>query len=113
MTKHGSHVVLSDTVQWLAKAGLREQPDGPYLVGIRPHHISPVANGRAGTRVDGLVQIAELSGSESTIHFVHGRLHWVSQSHGLHTVEVGTTIELYIDIDRCMYFTPEGRRIAA
>jgi glycerol transport system ATP-binding protein len=111
--KQGGHVVLSDAVAWPAKAGLRELPDGPYVVGIRPHHISPVANGAGAARIDGKVQISELSGSESTIHFVHAQLNWVSQSHGMHAVQVGTTSELYIDVDRCMYFSPDGRLVAA
>jgi glycerol transport system ATP-binding protein len=111
--KQGGQVVLSDAVAWPAKAGLRELPDGPYVVGIRPHHISPVANGPAAARIDGKVQITELSGSESTIHFVHAELNWVSQSHGMHAVQVGTTIDLYIDVARCMYFSPDGGLVAA
>jgi hypothetical protein len=39
-------------------------------------------------------------------------LHWVSQSHGIHAVEVGTTIQLYIDVDRCMYFSVAGELVA-
>jgi glycerol transport system ATP-binding protein len=113
VTKAGGQIVLSDTVEWLASDHLSRLPDGPYVVGIRPHHISPVANGRAATPVAGKVQIAELSGSESTIHFAHGPLNWVSQSHGMHAVEVGTTIRLFIDIERCMYFTVDGSRLAA
>jgi glycerol transport system ATP-binding protein len=112
VSKRAGHVVLSDTVKWLATPELRELPDGAYLVGIRPHHISPVANGTGSTRLDGKVQITELSGSESTIHFQHGPLHWVSQSHGIHAVEVGTTMQLFIDVDRCMYFSPEGKLVA-
>jgi glycerol transport system ATP-binding protein len=104
--------VLSETVQWLATPELGELPDGDYLVGIRPHHISPVANGPGSARLDGKVQITELSGSESTIHFQHGPLHWVSQSHGIHAAEVGTTIQLFIDVDRCMYFSVEGKLVA-
>jgi glycerol transport system ATP-binding protein len=112
VSKRSGQVVLSDTVQWMATEGMRELPDGAYVVGIRPHHISPVANGPGSVRLDGKVQITELSGSESTIHFEHGPLHWVSQSHGLHAVEVGTTIQLYVDVDRCMYFSVEGKRVA-
>jgi glycerol transport system ATP-binding protein len=112
VTKHGDHIVLSETVQWRATAEMRELPDGAYVVGIRPHHISPVANGPGSARLDGKVQITELSGSESTIHFEHGPLHWVSQSHGIHAVQVGTTIQLYIDVDRCMYFNVAGKLVA-
>jgi glycerol transport system ATP-binding protein len=112
VSKRADHIHLSDTVQWQAKGALHELPDATYVVGIRPHHISPVANGPGTTHLDGKVQITELSGSESTIHFEHGPLHWVSQSHGIHAVEVGTTIKLYIDVERCMYFDAEGKLVA-
>jgi glycerol transport system ATP-binding protein len=112
VSKRGDHIILSDTVQWLAQGAVRELPDKAYMVGIRPHHITPVANGPATTRMAGKVQITELSGSESTIHFEHGPLHWVSQSHGIHAAEVGTTIELHLDVARCMYFGDGGKRVA-
>ena len=113
VTKHGESVVLSDTVRWPAKGCGQQLADGQYTVGIRPHHISPIANGHAAAAIGGKVQIAELSGSESTIHFSHGPLNWVSQSHGIHAAEVGKTIMFYMDVDRCMYFDADGKLIAS
>jgi glycerol transport system ATP-binding protein len=113
VTKHGETVIMSDTVHWPAKGAIQQLADGPYTVGIRPHHINPIANGQAAATIEGRVHIAELSGSESTIHFSHGPLHWVSQSHGIHSTEVGETIRLYMDVDRCMYFGADGKLIAS
>jgi glycerol transport system ATP-binding protein len=113
VVKQGNSVVLSDSVQWPATAGMRQFPDGQYIIGIRPYHISPAANGHAAAAFEGRVQITELSGSESTIHFTHGPLSWVSQSHGIHATQVGKTIRLYMEIDRCMYFSPDGKLIAS
>jgi glycerol transport system ATP-binding protein len=110
--KQGAAVMLSDSVQWPTGDRLRELPDGRYIVGVRPHCITAVANGRASAAVDGTVLITELSGSESTIHFAHGPLNWVSQSHGIHAAPVGSTLKLYVDVDRCMYFSADGRLVA-
>ena len=58
------------------------------------------------------VIIAELSGSESVVHFdLDGRT-WVSQSHGIHPFEVGATARLFVDMDQSFFFDPEGRFVA-
>jgi glycerol transport system ATP-binding protein len=100
---------------------MRNRPDGTYTVAIRPHHMRPVAGGgtvapvaHGGTvaPLDGKVLIAELSGSESVIHFAHGPLTWVSQSHGVRPIEVGATARFELDIGQCMYFAPDGTLVA-
>ena len=100
-------VVLSDTVKWPVQSGVK-LADGTYTVGIRPHHISPVVNGKRAAQIEGRVQIAEISGSESVIHFEHGELSWVSQSHGVHAIQVGETAKFFIDVERCMFFDADG-----
>jgi glycerol transport system ATP-binding protein len=58
------------------------------------------------------VLVTELSGSESIVHFdLNGRT-WVSQSHGIHPFEVGSTARLYVDVDESFFFDGEGRLIA-
>jgi glycerol transport system ATP-binding protein len=108
--RRGDTIVLSDTVRWSADAVMRQHPDGRYTAGLRPHHIG--ASDRSTTAIDGKVLITEISGSESVIHFAHGGLTWVSQSHGVHRLEVGATARFYMDVGECMYFDGEGRRIA-
>jgi glycerol transport system ATP-binding protein len=113
VAKRGAEMVLSDSVRWPAAGAARSLPDGAYTVGIRPHHVSPVANGHDSAVIDGRVLITELSGSESVIHFAHGPLSWVSHSHGVHAMEVGETARFYMDVGRCMYFAADGRLIAS
>jgi glycerol transport system ATP-binding protein len=50
--------------------------------------------------IQGRVLVAELSGSESVIHFDMNGQTWVSQSHGIHPFQVGATADLYVDVDR-------------
>jgi len=107
VTKRGENFFLSEAVRWPAAKRQRNLHDSTYTVGIRPHHISPVA-GRAGAvPVAGKVLITEFSGSESIIHFqVEGRT-WVSQSQGIHPFEIGSQAEFYLESDNCIYFGPE------
>ena len=115
VVKQGDSVVLSDTVKWPAQAAIRELPDGAYTVGIRPHHVTPVMNGAGAgaAAIQGSVLITELSGSESVIHFSHGPLSWVSQSHGVHAKEIGEAAVFYMDVARCLYFDAAGKLIAS
>ena len=62
---------------------------------------------------EGKVLIAEISGSESVIHFDLGGLTWVSLSHGVHGFKVGETARFELDVARCLYFAPDGVRVAA
>jgi glycerol transport system ATP-binding protein len=112
VTKRGDRILLGDGVQWPASAVMRDRPDGLYTVAIRPHHIRPEADGPAAAPLDGKVLIAELSGSESVIHFSHGPLTWVSQSHGVRAIEVGATARFNLDVDQCMYFGADGTLVA-
>jgi len=113
VTKRGADIVLSESVRWPAAGAIRGAADGPYQIGIRPHHIGPAANRGDVAVIDGVVQIAELSGSESVIHFAHGPLSWVSQSPGVHAASVGETARFFIDTGRCLYFDADGQLIAA
>jgi glycerol transport system ATP-binding protein len=66
--------------------------------------MKPVAANSA--TIEGRVLITELSGSESVIHFKVGNETWVSQSHGIHPVEVGAQARLHVDTDQILYYGP-------
>lgn len=114
VAKRGERIELSPEVGWRAKGALRDLADGSYTVGLRPHHVTP-----AGLRTeDGAVQveskvlIAEISGSESVIHFDLAGQTWVSQSQGVQNFKVGETARFALDVSRALYFAPGGARVA-
>jgi glycerol transport system ATP-binding protein len=109
---------LADGVEWDAPAPVAARLGrGSLTVGIRPHFVLPeaadgAAEGGAGAPVAGRVLVAELSGSESVIHFELGGRTWISQSHGVHEHSVGEVARFRIDTRQCFYFTPDGQRLA-
>ncbi len=113
VTKQGDRFVLNDRVSWLAGEGQRSLKDGPYIVAIRPHHITPVDHGTGAVLIDGKVLVTELSGSESVVHFEVDDRTWISQSHGIHAFKVGDGAAFYVDTSRCMYFDRDSERLAA
>ena len=61
--------LIDNSVQWKASGKIK---DGTYKIGIRPHNITTYKEGNNSIEINGRVQISELSGSESLIHFTNG-----------------------------------------
>jgi glycerol transport system ATP-binding protein len=110
--KTGEAIVLGERVRWPVGAAARALPEGAYTIGIRPHHITPAPGPRSAAPIEGRVLIAELSGSESVLHFDLGGQTWVSQSQGIHPFEVGSLATLYVDVEQSFFFGPDGALIA-
>ena len=111
VTKTGPSIRLSDSVSWTANGKAAHLGDGRYILGVRPHLISPVHERPETIEINGQVLITELSGSESVVHFEHAGQVWISQSHGIHAIEVGKTAPFHFDAGQCLYFSEDGRRI--
>jgi glycerol transport system ATP-binding protein len=111
--KMGEHFKLSEAVSWKAHSRYGHIPDGTYTIGFRPHHINLSPIGENAVKVKGQVLITEISGSESVVHVLVAGNSWVSLSHGIHRLDVGDTIDLYIQADRCFYFDSELKLIAS
>jgi glycerol transport system ATP-binding protein len=134
VVKSGTRFELAGGVGWEARGALARLDDGEYTVGLRPHHVQPAANGNGNgadartdtradsgagahadpraVRVDGRVSIAEISGSESVVHFdLHGQT-WVSQSHGVRAFDVGQPASFQLDVSQCLYFAADGRCVS-
>jgi glycerol transport system ATP-binding protein len=110
VVKDGTHVRLGDTAQWRVDGALAALADGPYTLGLRPHHVQPIDGAAVadGVRVEGSVSIAELSGSESVVHFDMLGKTWVSHSHGVRSFKVGAVARFRLDVARGLYFTADG-----
>ena len=109
--KAGGRIALADGTSWEAGSKLAGVPDGEYTLGIRAHHITPMQQGANDVGVEGRVLVAELSGSESVLHFEFGGDTWISQSHGVRPYEVGAAVRVFMDVSRCFLFGPDGKLV--
>ncbi len=109
--KRGSEIVIGDAIRLPLSNGAKSIPDGPYTIGIRPHHITPHAKRPGAAEIEGKVLITELSGSESAVHFDMNGQTWVSQSHGIHPLKVGTRAKLYVEMGHTLFFDDEQKLI--
>ena len=100
--------LIDNSVQWKASGKIK---DGTYKIGIRPHNITTYKEGNNSVEINGKVQISELSGSESLIHFTNGNLNWVSLSNGIQQKNVGDDTKLYMNTDEFLYFDQNNRLV--
>jgi len=112
ITKSGDKIVLTGGLEWDVGGRLASIADGPYTIGIRPHHIEPQPGDEQAVPLTGRVLVTEISGSESVVHFDLAGQTWVSQSHGVHPFEVGAEARLYADVGRALFFDPSGQLVA-
>lgn len=106
--KQGDKAYLGETASWKVPEKLAGLPDGHYKIALRPHHLLPEGE---GVKVDGVVQIAELSGSDSIIRITIDGNIWVSQTNGIHSFEFGEKACFVFNPKHCLYFGGDGRLI--
>jgi glycerol transport system ATP-binding protein len=102
---------LSDQVSWPAAGAALA--DGTYKMAIRPHFVTLNENGNHHAKMQGRVLVAELSGSESVVHFELDGHSWVSQTPGIFGIKVGETATFNLDASQCLYFGADEQLIAA
>ena len=108
VVKRGDRITLADGISWRTDLAA---PDGPYVLAIRAHHVLPKKERADAVPIAGKIHVAELSGSESMIHFEAFERSWVSLSHGVHPFETGEEATLYADMSHALYFDPAGRPV--
>jgi glycerol transport system ATP-binding protein len=112
VTKKGNHFSISGGTAWEAHGAYQGLNDGVYELGVRPHHVLPVNGTADGAVVEGIVHVAEISGSESMVHFDLQGVSWVSLAHGVHSFDVGQSARFRIEVDHSMLFSTQGDLVA-
>lgn len=109
--KRGGEIEIGEATRFAAIGPIAEQPDGHYTLGIRPHYVSSARQSIESVSVSGVVQVTELSGSESIAHFDMGQGTWVAQSSGVHAYDVGERHDFHIDTRGAIFFDERGHLV--
>jgi len=107
-TKRGNEMHLGPSLKWAVSGEAGGLADGDYTLGIRPHHVTPTRPTELSVPLSGVVQITELSGSESVAHLSLGDQNWVSTAPGVHVYQLGKAHEFHMIPGQCFYFAPDG-----
>ncbi|SMO99725.1 ABC transporter ATP-binding protein [Paracoccus laeviglucosivorans] len=82
--------------------------DGAYLAGFRAGHLSLTARGNA-VPFDCALIGSEITGSETFLHLDHGPDHWVGLVEGIHPLQPGSRITVWLDPAHIYLFDADGR----
>jgi glycerol transport system ATP-binding protein len=87
--------------------------EGAYTFGVRANHLSLSRAAAEDIEIQGTVDLAEVSGSETFVHVVHGDTSLVVQEEGVHSLGIGKDIRVYLDPDNLFAFDGGGRLVAS
>ena len=87
--------------------------NGNYSIGIRANHLAVVNPGPSAIAMQGHVELAEITGSETFVHVHFNDVSWVIQEEGVHNPTLGETSTFYLDPSRLFVFAADNRLVAA
>lgn len=91
-------------------SGLR---DGSYLAGFRPNHLELQKHAPDAVEFTGKLNVTEITGSETFVHLgLHGE-NWVGLVHGVKDLEIGASLNVYLDPRHIYIFAEDGTSVAA
>jgi glycerol transport system ATP-binding protein len=88
-------------------------PDGEITLGFRANHLYLRQPSQDAVAVTATVAVVEITGSESFVHAIHQDMRWVALVHGIHELNPGAPVELYLDPKRMFAFDRGGGLMAA
>jgi glycerol transport system ATP-binding protein len=99
----GERLVVPDAFKNLA--------DGRYTLGFRAHHLTLARGGKQSLPLKARVRVTEITGSESFVHLDHANSAWVLLAHGVHPIDVGTELEVFLDTGHLHVFAQDGAAV--
>ncbi len=81
---------------------------GRYRLGVRANHLFLQRRREADIELEGEVDLAEISGSETFVHLRHNNLDWVIQEEGVHPLQRGSAVTFYLDPEKLYVFGDTG-----
>lgn len=87
--------------------------DGRYRFGVRSNYLSVHRERDDDIELKGEVELAEISGSETFVHFAHGGVSWVAQDRGVHSFKLGEPVSVFVNPAAVFAFATDGRLIAS
>jgi glycerol transport system ATP-binding protein len=109
----GNEVSLAGAVHFARNADLRRLGDGQYRFGVRPSHITLVPAHDDDLELPVLVELAEISGSETFLHVRNEHWRMILHLPGVHEYQVDTAIRVFVPTHKLFVFDSTGALVQA
>ena len=108
-----SEVSFEDFVHFPLTAELRGLELGDYRFGVRPGHIGLVPSNDDDLELAVIVELAEISGSETFLHVRSEHFALVLHLQGVHEYDVDAPIRIYIPTHKLFVFDTRDQLVLA
>ena len=110
---HEGKAIMGRGINIPLGGNMKSLADGDYTFGIRSNHFFLSRNSDNDAQIKAKVELAEINGSETFIHFNHAGTLLVAQEDGVHPYRIGSEITLYASPDWLFVFDTEGSLVAS
>ena len=112
VAKTGNRIMFGDGQSAPVTGQVADLPDGRYQAGFRPNHVEIRPHSSQAMTFDTRLVVTELTGSETFIHLDHHGENWVGLVHGIHTLDPGAPLKVYLDPSHVYIFSEKGDLVA-
>lgn len=106
--KFGDQVSFGAGKDFAASATVRGLPDGNYIAGFRPAHLELKQMSDMDIQFDCILNVTEITGSETFMHLEHQDARWVGVVRGVHNLARGSKLTVYLNPNRTYLFSTNG-----
>lgn len=86
--------------------------DGHYQLGVRAHDLTLTPSGTHQIPLNATVQLAEITGSETLVHFTAAGQPWVAAANGIIELTPEQAMTAHINLERALVFDTSGNCLA-
>jgi glycerol transport system ATP-binding protein len=112
IVKAGDRISFGEGQTAPATGALAGLADGAYQAGFRPDHLHLKAQASDGLHFQCRLKVTEITGSETFLHLEHAGDRWVGLVHGVHDLEFGAALEVWLDAAHVYVFAENGDLVA-
>lgn len=110
--KSGDRLLFGDGQATPASGSFAGLVDGSYVAGFRPNHLKLQKPASDALEFTGTLNVTEITGSETFIHLDHHGENWVGLIHGVKDLEIGASLNVYLDPIHIYIFAEDGTSVA-
>ncbi|MFN3723683.1 MAG: ABC transporter ATP-binding protein [Paracoccaceae bacterium] len=107
-----AQLALSETTT-PATGAFADLPDGTYTAGFRANHLALHAQSADAIPFHCILNVTEITGSETFLHLSHGADKWVGLVHGVQDLVDGAEVTVWLEPSHIYLFDTHGRLAAA
>jgi glycerol transport system ATP-binding protein len=108
----GRSALIGTEVRMNLPEHMNKLAEGEYRFGVRANFLNVRRQSDRDIEIEGSVELAEISGSETFIHLAHNGVLWVAQEEGVHGFDLGDSLHIYVDPNHVYAFDGSGRLAA-